>query len=146
MMMRDGRSVWTSIGLFAVTLFGTVAGDSASATACSQLVNGTTYLRGDLSIPILTQCSYAYDYSQVQQVVYVDSFLSCITSCVLLDSPWPCLGIQYENNTLGPDGGSMCWLLWNTTAPPTSNDQADSATLGLNSTSPSAAVSPRSSY
>lgn len=107
---------------------------------CSQLGNGTTYSLGDLAIPIKPLCNQGFDYTQVQSVVYVDSYLDCLSACINIQSVWPCVGIQFENGTIGPNGGSMCWLLWNSTTNSTVNNDADSALFLLNSTSSSSAV------
>lgn len=78
----------------------------------------------------------AFPYTEVLQIIYVPTYDDCLNLCETYQGVWPCFGIHFENSTSGPEqlGGSMCWLLWNTTVGPTANQQADSAMINLNQT------------
>jgi len=124
-----------SLSSLRITLI-SVAMTGKEAQQCLQLGNATSFAVGEHSLSVKPLCNMAFPYTEVLQITYVQTFDDCLNLCETYQGAWPCFGIHFENSTSGPEqiGGSMCWLLWNTTVGPTANDQADSAIINLNQT------------
>lgn len=79
---------------------------------CSD-ISESTYDFGDATFDIL--CDTAFTRTLCLQVTYTTSFTDCINACINWESTTPCVGIQWEYGTNGPEEGSLCTLFWNMT-------------------------------
>src|SRR2546423_2307444 len=99
----------------------------STASSCTGL-NSSTY-KTDSGATFDVLCSTGSSYEGVLEVLYMSAFTDCVTSCATYESTSPCIGIQYEPSVAGPNGLSLCYLLWNMTGAGNGSDIVDSARL-----------------
>lgn len=88
-----------------------------------------------------TICGMGFASYQVLQIIYVDTFVDCMTACVNLDEPAPCLGVNWVNDVNSTEvQGGLCWMVFDVKNPTTSSS-ADIAIL-VNRTSSGNQTSP----
>ena len=77
-------------------------------------------------------CNSIWDGSLYLNVIYTNTFSSCVQACVDWDGETPCIGAQWDHSTSGYKGGNLCHLLWDMPSNrSTFNSEVDSAKLNI---------------
>jgi hypothetical protein len=120
--------------LFAVFLLITVLSVGATEIkrgyGCSSEITQSPYTTPD-GLTFDIQCNTSYINTQFLDVTYTTNFSTCIDACVKWDESIPCVGVQWDHETVSYQGNTyLCYLLWDTSANTTQHDpQIDSARL-----------------
>jgi hypothetical protein len=78
-------------------------------------IPGSTYTYGNTTFNVTCDTSFTYVSEQASQIIFTDTIEDCMDACVDFDGLAPCTAIQFDQTgqNVGPDGGDLCYLLWN---------------------------------
>ena len=79
-------------------------------------MTGSTYTYGSTTFNVTCDTSFTFVSEQALQITFTDTIEDCMNACVDFDGLAPCTAIQYDETgeNIGPHGGDLCYLLWNT--------------------------------
>lgn len=96
---------------------------------CSSEITQSPYTTSDGTTFDL-QCNTSYTNTQFLDITYTTNFSSCMEACVKWDEAVPCVGVQWDHETLSYQGNNyLCYLLWDMSGNSTEEDQIDSAKI-----------------
>lgn len=90
-------------------------------------INGSVYQAEGGTFDILWNVSFYH--TDFIQLLYVENFTDCMNECLNWADVTPCVGVQWQAATSGPEGGALCYLLWTMEGPGSLDTTKDSARL-----------------
>jgi hypothetical protein len=105
-----------------------------STQECLALGNSSSFTVGNVNVSLTSWCDgQGFQYSQVLQVLYLNDLNSCLESCkeYTETEPWPCSAFNFDNGTVGPLGGYLFELVWNSTGGPSITNETGTSSAAL---------------